>query len=86
MPDMRRPESETPPLRPKGRLRLKRAFLWAAIASLGMWAVLLSLIFTGHTKIIWTVEKAAHVTGKVMRKAHREAGKLQGDRDVTEGR
>jgi hypothetical protein len=76
---MQEPEDKTPPARPSWQFLIRRTVVWASFVSLLMWAVLLSLIFTGHTKIIWTVEKAAHVTVKVVRKAHREVGRLQGD-------
>ncbi|MDO6416035.1 hypothetical protein Q4F19_16720 [Sphingomonas sp. BIUV-7] len=79
MPTMQHREDQTPPSRPAWHYVIRRTLVWASFVSLLMWAVLLSLIFTGHTKIIWTVEKAAHVTERVVRKAHREVGRLQGD-------
>lgn len=81
--DMQRPEDQAPPPRPAWKFPLRRVFLWASIASLVMWAVLLALIFTGHTKIIWTAEKAVGLTTKAIHKVHHKIGEAQGDRDLT---
>ena len=80
---MQRPEDQTPPPRPAWKFPLRQVFLWASIASLVMWAVLLALIFTGHTKVIWTAEEVVGITKKAIHKVHHKIGEVQGDRDLT---
>ena len=62
---------------------MRRSFLIAGAVSTAMWAMLLSLAFTGHTRVLWSVEHAATATRKVYGRASAALHRVEGDRDLS---
>lgn len=56
----------------------RRVFMVAIAVSLFIWAVVLSLVFTGHTKLFWTAGQAVkvvkHTSRTIREKEHRALG------------
>ncbi|UAK23398.1 hypothetical protein [Sphingomonas nostoxanthinifaciens] len=63
---------------------MRRIGLWVLLVALAMWAVILSLVFTGHSRIFWATNHAVKAVNRAGVHGRHALHRLEGDKDLTQ--